>query len=154
MSSHTGIVGSNLNEGMRLFCVLVGSGLATGWSPVQGVLPTVLELRDWSETKLFTYTLCSKVGVTGKRERDRHELVKVTRKHHLIMGRKWCMSRSQWLRGLRHELSSLARTLGSWVRIPLKAWLSVCVYSVCVVLRVGSGLATGWYPVQGALPTL
>jgi hypothetical protein len=30
-------------------------------------------------------------------------------------------SRSQWARGLRHELSSAARTLGSWVRIPLKA---------------------------------
>jgi hypothetical protein len=43
----------------------------------------------------------------------------------------------------KHELSPLARTLGSWVRIPLEAWMSVCVYSVCVVLRVGSGLATG-----------
>jgi hypothetical protein len=52
-------------------------------------------------------------------------------------------SRSQWPRGLRHELSSLARTLGSWVRIPVEAWMSVCVYSVCVVLCVGSGLATG-----------
>jgi hypothetical protein len=30
-------------------------------------------------------------------------------------------------RGLRHELSSPARPLGSWVRIPLKTWLSVCV---------------------------
>jgi hypothetical protein len=29
--------------------------------------------------------------------------------------------RSQWPRGLRHELSSLARTLGSWVPIPLDA---------------------------------
>jgi hypothetical protein len=27
-----------------------------------------------------------------------------------------------------NEMSSLARTLGSWVRIPLKAWVSVCVY--------------------------
>jgi hypothetical protein len=27
--------------------------------------------------------------------------------------------------------SSLTRTLGSWVRIPFKAWISVCVYSVC-----------------------
>jgi hypothetical protein len=53
------------------------------------------------------------------------------------------MRGSQWLRGLRHELSSLARTLGSWVRIPLQAWMSVCVYSVCVVLHVGSRLATG-----------
>jgi hypothetical protein len=38
--------------------------------------------------------------------------------------------RSQWLRGLRHELSSLARRLGSWVRIPHKSWMSVFVYSV------------------------
>jgi hypothetical protein len=34
--------------------------------------------------------------------------------------------------GLRHELSSLPRTLGSWIRIPLKEWVSVCVYSVFV----------------------
>jgi hypothetical protein len=40
---------------------------------------------------------------------------------------------SQWPRGLRHELSSLARTLGSWVRIPLKAWMSMYVYSVFVL---------------------
>jgi hypothetical protein len=31
---------------------------------------------------------------------------------------------------LRHEPSSSARTLVSWVRIPLKAWVYVCVYSV------------------------
>jgi hypothetical protein len=40
-------------------------------------------------------------------------------------GRKF--SRSQW-----HEPSSHAGTLGSWVRIPLEAWMSVCVYSVFV----------------------
>jgi hypothetical protein len=53
--------------------------------------------------------------------------------------------RSQWLRGLRHELSSIAQMLGSWVRIPLKAKMSVCVHCVCVgvVLRVGTGLAMG-----------
>jgi hypothetical protein len=43
---------------------------------------------------------------------------------------------SQWPRGLRHELSSSAQTLGSWVRIPMEAWMSVCVYSVCAVLCV------------------
>jgi hypothetical protein len=43
-------------------------------------------------------------------------------------------------RGLRHELSSLAQTLGSWVRNPLEACMSVCVYSVFVL---GTGLATG-----------
>jgi hypothetical protein len=49
--SRTGIVGSNPTRGMdvcvRLFCVCVGSGFATGSSPVQGVLPTVKILRNW-----------------------------------------------------------------------------------------------------------
>jgi hypothetical protein len=35
--------------------------------------------------------------------------------------------RSQWPRGLRHELSSPLPTLRSWVRIPLEAWTLVCV---------------------------
>jgi hypothetical protein len=39
----------------------------------------------------------------------------------------------QWQLGLRHELSSPIRTLGSWVRIPLEAWMSVWVYSVFVL---------------------
>jgi hypothetical protein len=44
--------------------------------------------------------------------------------------------RSQWRRGLRHELSSLAWTLGSWVRIPLEAWMSVWVLCLfCPVCR-------------------
>jgi hypothetical protein len=42
----------------------------------------------------------------------------------------------QWLHGLRHELSLLARKLGSCVRISLKAWMSVCVYSVFVFFCV------------------
>jgi hypothetical protein len=45
-------------------------------------------------------------------------------------------SPSQWLRGLRDEPSSLARTPGSYVRIPLKACMSVCVYSVFVLFCV------------------
>jgi hypothetical protein len=43
--SNAGIMGSNPTQGMdvcvRFFCVCIGSGLETGWSPVQGVLPTV-----------------------------------------------------------------------------------------------------------------
>jgi hypothetical protein len=39
----------------------------------------------------------------------------------------------QWPRGLRYEPSSLARTLGSWVRIALEISMSVCVYSVFVL---------------------
>jgi hypothetical protein len=38
----------------------VGSGFAADWSPVQGALPTVLRLRNWSETKRFTDALCSR----------------------------------------------------------------------------------------------
>jgi hypothetical protein len=52
--SNAGVVGSNPTQGMdvrvRLFCVCVvlcvDCGLATGWSPVQGDLPTVYRLRN------------------------------------------------------------------------------------------------------------
>jgi hypothetical protein len=57
--------------------------------------------------------------------------------HEVNKELSYTSSRSQWPRwprGLRHEMSSLARTLGSWVLIPLKAWMFVYVYSVCVVL--------------------
>jgi hypothetical protein len=50
---------------------------------------------------------------------------------------------SQWARNLRHEPPSPAQTLRSWVRMPLEAWMFVCVYSVFVLFCVGSGLATG-----------
>jgi hypothetical protein len=63
-------------------------------------------------------------------------------------------STSNVKRAFRHEPSSSARTLGSWVQIPLQAWMSVRAYSVCVVLCVGGGLDTGWSPVQGVLPTV
>jgi hypothetical protein len=46
------------------------------------------------------------------------------------------LSPSQWPRCLRREPSSPARTLGSWIRIPLEAWISVCVYSVFVLFCV------------------
>jgi hypothetical protein len=53
--------------------------------------------------------------------------------------------RSQWPCGLRHVLSSLARTLGSCVRIPLKAWMFVYVFILCFCcpVYVDIGLATG-----------
>jgi hypothetical protein len=62
--------------------------------------------------------------------------------------------RSQCPNGLRHEVSSPAETLGSWVRIPLEALMFVCVYSVFVLPCVGSGLATDWSPVERVLPTV
>jgi hypothetical protein len=69
---------------------------------------------------------------------------------------QYTSSWSQWPRGIRHELPSPARTLGSCVRIPLKAWMSVCAFyfCVCVALCVGSGLATGWSLIQGVIPSV
>jgi hypothetical protein len=53
--SNNGIMGLNPTRGMdvclHLFCVCivlcVGSSLTRGWSPVQGVLPTMYRLRNW-----------------------------------------------------------------------------------------------------------
>jgi hypothetical protein len=70
---------------------------------------------------------------------------------HQFLNSSILRRRSQWPRGLRREMSSPARILGSWVRIPFEAWMFVYVYSVFVL---GSGLATGWSPVQGVLPTV
>jgi hypothetical protein len=65
------------------------------------------------------------------------------------------LSWPQWLCGLRHELFSPAETLGSCFRIPLEAFMSVCVYSVFMLsCMYGSGLAVCWTPVQGVVPTV
>jgi hypothetical protein len=61
--------------------------------------------------------------------------------------RKYC--RWQWPRGLRHEPSSSAWTLGSCIRIALQACMLVCDYLYLFFLCAG---ATGWSPVQGFLP--
>jgi hypothetical protein len=45
--------------------------------------------------------------------------------------------RSQWPWGLRHEMSSPIRTLGSCVRIPLKAWMSVFILRLYWVAALG-----------------
>jgi hypothetical protein len=63
--------------------------------------------------------------------------------------------RSQWRRGLRHEPSSPARTLDRGFESQSRhGRLCVRLFFVCVVLCVGSGLATGLSPVQGVLPTV
>jgi hypothetical protein len=58
------------------------------------------------------------------------------RRKMIICLRNHLPCQSRWPRGLRQELSSPAETLRSWVRIPLEAWMSMCVYSVCAVLSV------------------
>jgi hypothetical protein len=58
--------------------------------------------------------------------------------------KKACQCRVQSPIYLRHEMTSPIRTLGLWIRIPLKAWMSVCVFSTVVLSCVGSGLETDW----------
>jgi hypothetical protein len=61
-----------------------------------------------------------------------------------------CNWGSQWPRGLGNELSLLA--LERWDRRFESHWRHGCL---CVfILCAGSGLATGWSPVQGVLLTL
>jgi hypothetical protein len=49
----------------------------------------------------------------------------------------------------RRELSSSSRTVESWVGILLEEWMSMGVYSVCVVPSLRTGLAMGCSPIQG-----
>jgi hypothetical protein len=49
---------------------------------------------------------------------------------------RYPLGRSQWLRGLKHEQSSPARTMGSWVRIAHEAWMSVCAFILCLCCSV------------------
>jgi hypothetical protein len=62
------------------------------------------------------------------------------------------LGRSQWPRGLRHELSSPVLTLRLRVLIRLEAYMSVRLFCVCVVLYIGSGLETGSSTLHGVLP--
>jgi hypothetical protein len=67
--------------------------------------------------------------------------------------RVYAHRRSQWQRGLKHKPSSLVRKLGSWVRIPLEACMSVFI-RFSAFLCAGSYHAKGWSPVQGVIPTV
>jgi hypothetical protein len=95
-----------------LCCSLLGSGLATGWSPVQGVLPAVYRLRNWKTAKVHK----------GCRAIDRYQLisnlVQVVRR--FVFGR-WpfwisagilpLLAYSSWR---RTETCASAWTTGNW----------------------------------------
>jgi hypothetical protein len=46
--------------------------------------------------------------------------------------------RPQWPRGLRYEMSPPAQTLGSWIRIPLEAWMSSFILYLCCPVQVAA----------------
>jgi hypothetical protein len=82
-----------------------------------------------------------------------HENI-ITGKNNIFLYYMLDVSQSQWSCSLMYELTLSDQTLGLWVRITLKTWMFVCVYSVFVLSCVDSGLVTGCSPVQGVLPTV
>jgi hypothetical protein len=93
------------------------------WEPYNAVPKQ--SLLDWIDKEIVENFCCYRIYL-------KHSSV------YTIFNFKYIISPCQWQwpHSLRHELSLPARMLGSRVWIPLKACLSVCVYSVCV----GNGL--------------
>jgi hypothetical protein len=171
--------------------------LATGWSPVQGVLPTVCTIKKLKKRPRFKGPLRKKIllelllnmfklALTTRRPNTkqnnfiknflvflitgsdtspqfisyrsvqwmkisdlklvswatangsqnwlgvRFSVWDVTRGSLSWKSTLW-INRPLWPRGLFHELSSPAQTLGSWVRIPLEVGC-LRLFCVCVVL--------------------
>jgi hypothetical protein len=71
----------------------------------------------WSKLKIIIH-----VNITIAPPVDKNQL------HRFSFCSVFSNYRSQWPRALT------ALTLGSWVRIPLEAWMLVCLFCVCVVL--------------------
>jgi hypothetical protein len=98
---------------------------------------SAVQIRRWRLSSGVKNSLCSRTLYTAERvSLARQDVWRIHVLWFSLSSSIRFSSRSQWPRGLRHELCSLARSLGSWVRIPLKAWMSVCFYSVFVLFRV------------------
>jgi hypothetical protein len=121
-------------------------------STLSSIIPYSL-YWDCNVSEFDNWKISSNLLVEHKDKLSVDQSTRIARNNQ-IMGPLYNCCRSQWPHVLRHELSSPARTLGSWVRIPLKAQMFVCVYTGSVILCVDSGLVTCWSPVQGDLPTV
>jgi hypothetical protein len=71
---------------------------------------------------------------------------------NLVYCNMWC--RSGWAGAWTVFARSNTAVTGSNPIRGIDIRMSVCVYSVFVLSCVGSGLATGWSPVKGVLPTM
>jgi hypothetical protein len=103
---------------------------------VFGVEMTLKIEADLSSEKLLSIDTTTRCQNTEHHDWDtRHPEDVIAYKTHrllfLIQMDQSVKRRSQWPRGLWHEMSSLARTVGSLVRIPLNAWMSAFILCLC-----------------------
>jgi hypothetical protein len=101
------------------------SALSAGRALPPGRSLALVSTRDWVDPRaLKNYLPTCSIVRQPLRYRVPPQVESSKRFFFLI-----CSCRSQWPRGLRHELSSPAPTLRSWVRIPRK---HVCLCVFCV----------------------
>jgi hypothetical protein len=131
------VVGSNATRGMNV-CVYsvfvlpcVGSGLATGWSPVQGVLPTVCKIHI-SELTNSGWAQARAPNPSGKRK-------KMTRKEEAET-QDFLPPHSQFVSGLNGEVKGNIGSVGSGQRTsilqpPPSAFILSPTQSQCTFFR-------------------
>jgi hypothetical protein len=136
-----GTVGSNPTQGMNVqclgcvfvfMCLYTGRGLATSWSPVQGVLPTVLDLVTEVKRKVSWRRPRPELGCRAKGKKilshprrqkssDCSNLmliisaVEFPRKSHFDCADNFCDLYPEWL-----QYKSRPRHLLSWMRLFLQ----------------------------------
>jgi hypothetical protein len=96
--------------------------------PEPGVLPNVPVFRPILQYYAYTKILQLKILLKNHFFYFKSSNLKI-----FIVRTHECLFSSDYRRvGRSDELSSPAETPSSWVRIPLAAWMSVCVYSMFV----------------------
>jgi hypothetical protein len=95
-------------------------------------------VRIWKEVSVFYLKVQSRNSGKSTDEINNNNAVGIS---DTSSASAW----SQWPRGLRHVQSSTARTMESWVWIPLEACMCVHVFLCCAVLR-------RWWPCDGLIP--
>jgi hypothetical protein len=149
------------NTSVRLMVAAERQNVSLHWKPRPTQTDSEIFRKEttFGNRKLVFTLMVSSVFIEGMDEYS----CSILRPWNYIHGSSWDVA-DQWQRGLRHELSSPARTLGSWVRILFKTLMSVLVaglrrvdhsskefYRLCKILRNwrrGQGPTKGCSPVE------
>jgi hypothetical protein len=83
------------------------------------------------KTTFFIVTAMKASNLTGINIFLKHPTMCFSQRRDQISNTHRRGSRSQWPRGLRHEMSSPAQTMGLWVQIQLKARMSAFILCLC-----------------------